>query len=167
MNSITGENSSALEAVPDRLQFHTVLAPVDFSDASVRAFRYAARIAEKYGARIIALHVVENSLGYYGFDATVGDALVSEAQQRLDKICREAKVHPECVETIVRLPVDSVAKEIVLAARDLAADLIVMPANQHAGFAFGLIPNTADRIGHHAPCPVLFVPPPIPAGGKV
>ncbi len=161
-----GENSPALEAARDAVQFKTVLAPVDFSDVSLRAFRYAARMAEKYGARIVALHVVENSLGYYGFDAAVGDALVSEAQHRLDQICREAKVHPECVETMVRLPVDSVAKEILLAAREIGADLIVMPANQHGGFALGLIPNTADIVGRHAPCPVLFVPPPIPAGGK-
>jgi len=60
--------------------------------------------------------------------------------------------------------VESVAEEIVLAARDVMADLIVLPAHHRALLGHTLFANTADKIARHAPCPVLMVPVPPPRG---
>src|SRR5215218_6867235 len=40
--------------------FRRILAPTDFSDSSTPAVRYAAELAEKFGAELTLLHVVQD-----------------------------------------------------------------------------------------------------------
>ena len=46
--------------------YKTILCPVDFSDASIRALEYALSLAQQADARLILLHVIENVLGDIG-----------------------------------------------------------------------------------------------------
>lgn len=53
---------------PAGKRIERILCPVDFSEASVKAYRYAQSIAEHYGAALIVQHVVElwqHPSGYY------------------------------------------------------------------------------------------------------
>jgi nucleotide-binding universal stress UspA family protein len=150
----------------DSCELKTILAPIDFSSNSMLAFRYANRLAEKVGAKVIALNVVANPLVYPAFAPGDQELLAHEAQQRLYQACQANAIKPEDVETMVRMGVESIAEEIALAARDVAADLIVIPAHHRPLFGHTLLPNTADRIVRHAPCPVLMVPVPPSAALK-
>ena len=136
----------------------TILAPVDFSKNAMAAFRYASGLARKTGGKVIVLNVVENPLVYPAFSAGDQERLAQEAQGKLYAACQADAANAEDVETMVRIGVDSVAEEIALAARDVSADLIVLPARHRALLGRTLFANTADKIARQAPCPVLMVP---------
>ena len=42
------------------IDLHRILVPTDFSKSSDNAVRYAAAFAEKFGAELIVLHVVQD-----------------------------------------------------------------------------------------------------------
>src|SRR5271166_5934349 len=48
----------------ESFQLKTILVPIDFSADSMFAFRYASRLAELAGAKVIALNVVVNPVVY-------------------------------------------------------------------------------------------------------
>ena len=41
------------------LEVKLILCPIDFSEFSVRAYRYALSLAEHYRAQVVAQHIVE------------------------------------------------------------------------------------------------------------
>lgn len=129
--------------------------------------RYATSLAEKVGGKVIALNVVQNPVVYPVFTAEDQEAFVNEAQNKLYQACQAESAKAQDVETMIRVGVESVAEEIALAAHDVAADLIVVAAHESGGFGPTLFANTADRIARHAPCPVLMVPVPAAAPGKL
>jgi nucleotide-binding universal stress UspA family protein len=47
--------------------------------------------------------------------------------------------------------------EIVAAAKQMEADLIVIATHGHTGFKHAIPGSTAERVVRHAPCPVLVV----------
>jgi nucleotide-binding universal stress UspA family protein len=47
--------------------------------------------------------------------------------------------------------------EIVLAAKKLGADLIVIATHGYSGLKRALLGSTAERVVRYAPCPVLVV----------
>ena len=70
-------------------KIHTILCPVDFSDASKKAIRYAQEFAGNMGASVYLLNVVEPrpmavdvSLNYVPFEADLekGSAAVADAK---------------------------------------------------------------------------------------
>lgn len=130
------------------------------------AFRYATHLAEKMGGKVIVLHVVENPLVYPSFGPGEQEKFASEAQQKLYHACQTHALNPDDVETLVRLAGESVWEEIILAARDVKADLIVVPAHHHL-FGHALFASTVDKIERHAHCPVLTIPIPSPSGEKL
>src|SRR3954452_15772094 len=41
------------------IRIRTILVPLDFSAACIKALRYAAAFAEQFGAKLVLLHVIE------------------------------------------------------------------------------------------------------------
>ena len=128
------------------------------------SFRYALHLAGKVGGKVVVLNVVESPFARSGHAAADEEKLANEVQHKLDQACHFEAAQSEDVETMVRLAVESVSEEIILAARDVAADLIVVPTSPRSGFRHALFANTVDKIERHAPCAVLSVPFPPPAG---
>jgi len=128
---------------------------MDFSENALSAFRYARRLAANTGGKVIALNVVENPLVYPAFSPGDQERIASEAQRRLYEACQANAANAE---TMIRIGVDSVAEEIVLAARDVGADLIVLAARHRALLGRTFFADTVDKIARHAPCPVLMIP---------
>ena len=65
------EAESVVDLVPQILHLKKILVPIDFSDASKKAFLYALRFAEQFNCEIVLLHVVEV------VSPTVGSPLVA------------------------------------------------------------------------------------------
>src|SRR5262245_32145146 len=55
----TSAPAPTIELVPALLKIQSILVPIDFSDTSVKALRYAVRMAEQFGGTITLLNVVE------------------------------------------------------------------------------------------------------------
>jgi universal stress protein A len=130
-----------------------ILVPVDFSDGSLEALRYAMRLAEPLGARLIVLHVVEVILHY----AAAVDILLEEqlraTRRRLSQLLEELRLGK--AHGIVQVGVPY--RVIVDTAGRLGAELIVMGTHGRSGVSRFLAGSVAERVVRMAKCPVLTV----------
>jgi nucleotide-binding universal stress UspA family protein len=139
------------------MRLERILAAVDGSEGSLRALDAAIELAALTGARLIAL-AVEGPLPAYA--ATIGE--VEEVKREKDAFFGEvaAAARARAERAGVRLEIDlragHAAELIVRCAREQAADLVVVGHKGHFLEDF-LLGSTADRVAHHAHCPVLIV----------
>ena len=143
------------------VRIERILCPVDFSDVSAEAYRYAQSIACHYSAKLVLLHVVElwqhpscyyqTELEYY---EQFRETLVNNAQDQLRQFADiSAGIQPECVVE------ESMAADAILClARTRAVSLIVMGTHGRRGFDHLMLGSVTERVLRHAPCPVLAVP---------
>ena len=147
------------EACPHKLK--QILVPIDFSDCSRKALRYAVPVAERFGAQLLLLYVIETNvlpaeLGYVPFEAK--RARIASAQAALEELAQrtEQALGTHFVRQItVRNGIPW--QEITAAARALDVDLIVLSTHGYTGIKHILMGSTAERVVQHAPCPVLVV----------
>jgi nucleotide-binding universal stress UspA family protein len=147
------------------MQIRSILLPTDFSECGNFARSYAASLARKFGASIIAVHVIEPlvpTVGYSGMTeplpiADITDQLETSAERELPRIaeCEEC-AGLEIEEVIVH---GEAAAEIVRVAKDRSADLIVLSSHGRTGLGRILFGSTAEAVVRHASCPVLVVKP--------
>lgn len=143
------------------LRIRTILVPVDFSAASLKAVNYAADLAETLGAKLVLEHVIEPIPVVPDFAAypTMGfqDGALSGARAKLKQLAQRHTRNPGLIEkTNVRQGI--AFQEITRAASTLKADLIVIATHGYTGFKHVLLGSTAERVVRHAPCPVVVVP---------
>ena len=139
------------------VQFKTILCPVDFFKASSRAFDYALKLAQNYGAKVHLLHVVAPAIAApYGAPFTVEDLtsdIEREAKRLLQKFKdRGAKARVN-VTTEVRL--GDVDLGILHSVKDRKADLVVMGTHGRRGFERLLLGSVTERMIRHCPVPLL------------
>ncbi len=152
--------------LPSEFELNGVLVPVDFSESSRRAVHYALSLARPFDAEIRLLHVVEAL--FLPPDAEVVDlaafaaTLNNEAAKCLSKLREEVAARGPATE---ELRAGTPYREIVDAARERNADLIIMGTRGRTGLAGMLMGSTAERVMHHAPCPVLVVREPSQVSG--
>jgi nucleotide-binding universal stress UspA family protein len=135
-----------------------ILVPTDFSADANAAFDYARILARKFDAPVHLLHVVEDPLAagmwssevYTAEIATLQVNLVRDAEERLR---RSVPADAGTISTEVRT--GNAAKQIVEAAREHKADLIVMGTRGRTGVAHVIMGSVAERVVRLAPCPVL------------
>jgi universal stress protein A len=144
-----------------------ILAPTDFSAYSNDALDYAATLAKQFGAEIVLVHVIE-SMYYSVTDTfTVVDhlwALEKTAGALLDNA--RAQLAEKNVAVKSRLASGSAADEILKAAAEEKADLIVMGTRGRTGVSHLLLGSVAERVVRQANCPVLTVRDRLPQDDK-
>lgn len=139
------------------MPFERILVAIDGSEGSNRAFQKALELTRLVGGQLIAL-AVEGPLPAYA--ATIGE--VDEVKKEKDAFFTSlaARARDEAQAAGVDVEVDvrpgHAAELIVRCAEERQADLIVVG---HKGHFLGdyLLGSTADRVAHHAPCPVMIV----------
>jgi universal stress protein A len=141
-----------------------VLAPTDFSDSSEPAVRYAAELAEKFGAELTLLHVVQDLtlvvpdvMMPLPVAAPAVEDMVAGARAGIAKMVE--KLGLQKLNPTAEVRMGAPAAEIVAAAADLKADLLCIGTHGRTGIAHFLLGSVAERIVRHAPCPVLTVRP--------
>lgn len=147
------------------MDLHAFLVATDFSDCAAAAFQMAKKLARRFAAKIILLHVINQRLleqmaGHLGVEP---DTLASEfrdrAQQRLSQFIQQVKPGNLEVESMVAVGLPF--QEIAVVARDLAVDMVIMGGYGRGGRGpieevfFG---STAEKVVRLLPCPVLCVP---------
>lgn len=148
-----------LDEVPKR-----ILVPLDGSEFSFRAAKYAINLARLTDGEIICVHAVPD-LPYTEY---VGPRIVS-----VTRYIDEAKKHSEAwysrvkamaaipksvkvkVDTIFNLP--SVAEAIIMYAAEQKADLIVIGTRGRGGLKRLVLGSVASGVVAHGGCPVLVV----------
>jgi nucleotide-binding universal stress UspA family protein len=138
-------------------RFDNVLVAIDGSEGAHRALDCAFSLIERLGGKLTAL-VVEGKLPAYA--ATAGE--VDEVKREKDRFFQDVleRARREANERGIELRTELVpghaAEVITHYARAHAHDLIVIG---HRGHFLGdyLLGSTADRVSHHAHCPVIVV----------
>ena len=153
------------EAWTNRLVIRNVLCPVDFSEFSRRAVRYASDIAGHFGARLIVQHTVPVPTALI----PEGPSVVS-SREMLEMSREEAKteLHRMISETrpeaggakdiLIVVSAGDVKDQIVKAAGEQSVDLVVMGSHGHKGFTRLIMGSLTEHLIHElAYCPVLVV----------
>ena len=135
-----------------------ILVPVDFSDCSRKALQYALPFAKEFEASLILLHVVtpflppaEMSMPEVAdFELRLRESGLRELESLRASVARQVPV-----ETALR--VGRPDTEIVRAARELDADVIVLSTHGRTGLAHMFLGSTAEQVVRRAGCPVFIV----------
>ena len=150
-------------AAPDEthaLPFKRLLCPVDFSEASNQALRYALSLAQESNAELLLLHVLEAlpeadplassvvfDLGAYR------RALEESALTRLRALVpEEARTWCKPVEVIGR---GKAYHEILRVCAERAVDLVVMGVQGRGALDLALFGSTTHHVIRAGTCPVL------------
>lgn len=131
--------------------FQRILCPIDFSETSDKALRYAERMAGTVGAEVVVLHAFElpASYDYPGQTRPIDPAL----RQRLETLLPASpQVHFRHV-----LHAGVPGDVICWLAQDQKCDLIVMGTHGRTGLKHLLLGSVAEHVLRHARCPVLVV----------
>jgi len=146
---------------PARLKYGKVLVPVDFSESSQQAFRYAVRFAAMHKSRLLVLYVVEPMIHppELGYPSVAMSPLPQNYRNasiaKLKELC-DRNV-PRTLKVSLKIRVGRAYQEIVTAASDESADLIIISTHGYTGLKHALLGSTAERVVRQAGCPVLTV----------
>jgi nucleotide-binding universal stress UspA family protein len=136
--------------------FHRIVVPTDFSECAEEAWDLAQRMAQALHSEVTLVHVFVEPPVYGDAEAwTVvmeGERWVADELERWAEKARKREVK---VRTLVRR--GSAAAQIVEAATEEHADLVVMGTHGRSGMSRVLLGSVADRVIRTAPCPVLTV----------
>ncbi len=142
-----------------------ILVPIDFSDYSKQALRYATNFAKKFDAKIFLIYVVEPviypsdfSIGQVTFPTNDSD-MNDRAKTELENLAKTEIGNMIDVETIIKTGKPFV--EINEIASELDIDIIIIATHGHTGMEHLLFGSTAEKVVRKAPCPVLTLREPI------
>ena len=141
------------------MAFHKILIAVDSEPIAVRAVDVGAELASALRAEIALINVVESALGYPADTGGVPPGeILALAKQDAKKLISNLRRHLSA-ETIVMelVPVGSPATEIVRAANDWSADMIVLGSHGRKGMQRALLGSVAEAVMRQARCPVLVI----------
>lgn len=143
------------------MDIHYIIVPFDFSEYAEKAFLWAQSLAERWGARLLLLHVVPqpsyptNVLGVHFNVMDFEASLWSEAEARLTEFVSRAAT--TAVPIDIRVVKGEPFADICRVAEEERADLIVMGSQGRTGLSHVLLGSVAERVVRYAPCPVLVV----------
>jgi nucleotide-binding universal stress UspA family protein len=135
-----------------------IVVPTDFSEASKKAFPYAAALARKFGATITLVHVVPTHLALSLSQLGVmleEKRLIERARKELPLFC-EAELDPR-VQVSTMVLTGGPTYGICQTAESEAADLIVMATHGHTALQRFVVGSVTEHVLREAPCPVLVV----------
>lgn len=144
------------------IEIKKILLPIDGSDASLKAARYAVKIAKQEKVQIVCIHAIGTPA--YLSEYRTGPLLPSyyeEAKKLAEvwfgKVTEIARKEGVDVKTDIVLDVVSVVDTIVNYALNENADLIILGTRGRTGLKRFLLGSVANGVVLHAHCPVLVV----------
>ncbi len=140
--------------------FRTILCPVDHSAVSRRGLRNAVQLARVLGSRLVVLSVVPD---VSWLTAAVNTGELADAKLEYEhKWCEEletflAGIHFDSIPYVKEVRSGAPHDQIIAAAKEHQADLIVMGATGRTGLVRVLLGSTARRVLRDLPCSLLTV----------
>ena len=139
-----------------------ILVPTDFSATADAALDYAHLVAERFGASIQLLHILDDPFVSEGLTAEayiseaplLRSAMLSDARSRL---AHRSAPREQGIRVDSEVLFGHGAKTIADYASQRGVDLIVMGTHGRTGVAHLVLGSVAERLVRIAPCPVLTV----------
>jgi nucleotide-binding universal stress UspA family protein len=141
------------------IRIKKILCPVDFFPASVAAVKYAAGLAENYGAAIHLLHVVAPvAVSQYDFQIDTTEILKSmETVSKHEMKKLVARVRSAGVDAEAEVQIGDVYDEITRAIEIMKPDLVVMGTHGRRGVERFFMGSTAEKLLRHSPVPMITI----------
>jgi nucleotide-binding universal stress UspA family protein len=150
------------------LPFKRLLCAVDFSEPSLEAVRVAGSLAGEAGARLVLMHVLEwpwhepPPPRLADLPETQAAALAdyrryleTTATARLESTASTDV--PQGTAVVVRVGHGKPYEQLLVAAREDGADLIVLGVHGRSALGLGVFGSTTNQLVRAATCPVLTV----------
>ncbi|MDR4508258.1 MAG: universal stress protein [Candidatus Brocadiaceae bacterium] len=141
-----------------------ILCPVDHSECSYFALKYAISLALKDEAKLYLMHVIDTRIydtEIYPFSPyKPSETDLSKTHENLIKSLPEGTTDVLKVETIVINGIPF--QEIIKTATEINADLIVIGTHGRTGIPHIMMGSVAEKVVRGAPCPVLTARTPTP-----
>lgn len=150
LGSATQPVLTARAAAARETDYDRILLPVDGSDRAERVADHAFGIADRYGATVHALSVIDTSLTT---SPMLISALEAESEAALD--AAERRGEDEGVDVVTRVWRGSPTDCITRYADQREVDLVAMATHGRQGLARFLSRRVAERVIRSADCPVL------------
>ncbi len=139
-------------------KIHTILCPVDFSDASRKAVRYAQEFAGSMGASLYLLNVVEPrpmavdiSLNYVPLEGDLEQA----AKEDLEVVLKE--LTDGGFKAACGVEIGSPADVILDKIDEMDVNMVIMGSHGKKGLSRLIMGSVAETVVRKANCPVLIV----------
>ena len=138
------------------MHFRRLLVALDGSEAAAHAVDLTADLAAALGSEVALVHVVDPKLAVRPEGGVPAATLLFEfrrdGQQLLSAAAARLRTSPPPWEFLRE---GKPADEIIKAARERDAQLIVIGTHGRSGLQRVLMGSTAEGVVRHAPCPVL------------
>lgn len=139
------------------MEFRKILVAIDESPIAARALETARDLATRLGAELGIVHVVDNRLSLAGDGISASELLADLQSQGRRLMEAQAAKCDEKGKCWRFLKEGSPGSEIVTAAKEWDASLLVVGTHGRRGVTRVLLGSTAENVLRHAPCPVLIV----------
>ncbi len=140
---------------------NTILVAIDFSDSSDKAFKTALFMAEKFSARLILVHVINEPIDLRGFYVPhitfdkLEEEITAGAEKLMEQFCRRELGNFENYQTLIVPGIPY--QEIISTAQEQKADMIVIGTHGRTGLDHVLFGSTAEKVVRKSLLPVLTV----------
>jgi nucleotide-binding universal stress UspA family protein len=145
------------------MNYKRILWPTDFTDNSATALPHVMSLAEKYDAKVLALHVAEIPEHFaLHRDFTAGRGaediygrLTTQVQAKMDDFCRERLAECSDVETRVTI---GIPEDVILGVAESGdVDLIVMATHGYGELKRWAYGSVAHRVVFNSAVPVMVI----------
>jgi len=139
-----------------------ILVAIDFSEVTDEVISTAVTLNKALQGQLRILHVDDSApYSYTPKDDSViePDPQIAVAAQEAGKLeSIRLRLSKEPFDADYRLMEGPAVDNILSAAREFGADIIVIGAHEHGKFYRLLFGDTTDSLIRHAPCPIMVVP---------
>lgn len=139
-----------------------ILCPTDFSECSLNAIEYAAKLGEKYQAEITLFHVPdkEDYQKLSAGDSNSGDqyAFIQKKMDNLIKTVEEESMSKGLKSIKAEIREGKTVKTILEYAEEIAADLIIMGTEGVNDFKKNYIGTRASKVVERSEIDVFIIP---------
>ena len=139
-----------------------ILVAIDFSDVTDEVLSEAITLTKALQGKLLILHV-DDSAPYHYTPKDQSD-VEPEPEEEAAKVGQNnlktvrGRLSDAQMEAEYRLMEGPAADNIISAAKEFGADMIVIGAHEHGKFYHCLFDDTTDSIIRHTTCPILVVP---------
>jgi len=142
------------------LKLERIRAPVDFSERSAAGVRQGAALADRFHSELIFAHVIPPPPaeyagvegGYWIGSQPPEEETLGLYRARLEALAQSVAANGRLQKIVTN---GDPAREIVRLAKELRADLIVMPTHGYGPFRRFVLGSVTAKVLHDIDCPVL------------
>ena len=143
--------------------YEKILVPTDGGEGALAAARHTLDLAERYGATVHALYVIDTDTSWLTVSKTevrdtlrdVGETEGSRALAEMESLAEEVGFDAQLV---TELREGAPTKEILAYVEEAEIDLVVMGTHGRKGIERSLLGSVAERTVRGSSVPVMVVP---------